>query len=331
MGAVSLSPERPAATHQPPRILCVGGFSRSGSTLLGRVLGEADGALCVGETHYLWERGVIHNVRCGCGEHFLDCRFWCAVGQHAFGGWENVEVERLAASDRTINRLRSLPFHHLPSLRPAFTAAVGDYAAALARLYRAIAEVSGASTLIDTSKDPNFARTLTAMEGYDVRIVHLVRDPRAVACSWVSPKRLAHPIAGERFMPTFTVADTATRWMLTNGAFHTLAARLPYTRLTYEDFVARPQAALDALGGFTAQPLSLPAGHLDRSGVKLGRHHIFSGNPMSALTGRVGIYPDGRWKRELSGSQVARVTALTWPLLRRYGYPITGARGDAGS
>jgi hypothetical protein len=318
---------RPVASEVLPNLLYVGGFSRSGSTLIGRVLGESDGAICVGETRYLWHRGVIHNVQCGCGHSFRSCPFWEAVGGEAFGGWHRTDAERLARTDRLLNRLRSLPAHSLPSIHPAFTAAISHYVSQLARLYSAIALISGASTIVETSKDPNFAWALTRMQDYDVRILHLVRDSRAVACSWVSPKRMTSPIGGEAFMPTFGAANTATRWTISNAAFHALGRRAPYLRCSYEDFVRRPQATLDALGAFSAEPLTLPATHLDGNQVHLGDHHIFSGNPMSARKGWVEMRPDERWTSELSGAQVATVTALTWPLLRSYGYPIV-ARGE---
>jgi hypothetical protein len=286
------------------------------------VLGESSGAICVGETRYLWQRGAIHNVRCGCGEDFRDCPFWGTVGEQAFGGWHRAQVERLADIDQRTNRLRSLPLHRLGSLHPEFAAVTADYADQLARLYLAIAKVSGASTLVETSKDPNFAWVLTRMPGYDVRIVHLVRDSRAVACSWMTPKRLVSPIGGETYMPTLAVHNTATRWTIANSAFHALAARAPYIRCTYERFVREPRACLSELDAFCAGSLAFPAEQLDGDRVLLGKHHIFSGNPMSERIGWVQMRPDDRWSNELSVTQATTVTALSWPLLRSYGYPL---------
>ena len=322
--------DRPVAGTALPNILYVGGFSRSGSTLIGRVLGESEGAVCVGETRYLWERGLIHDVRCGCGHQFSSCPFWSAVGEEAFGGWERVDAHRMAAIDRQLNRLRSLPAHSLPSLRPALMETLADYACRLERLYAAIGLVSGAATIVETSKDPNFAWALTRMRGYDVRILHLVRDSRAVACSWVRPKRMTSPIGGEAFMPSFAAGNTATRWTIANAAFRALGARVPYLRCNYERFVGAPQATLSVLAGFAAEPLTLAAGQLDGNRVRLGEHHIFSGNPMSAETGWVEIRPDERWRTELSRAQVAAVTALTAPLLIAYGYPLAGRAGRDG-
>ena len=319
--------DRPVTGMALPNILYVGGFSRSGSTLIGRALGESEGAVCVGETRYLWERGLIHDVRCGCGHEFSACPFWRAVGEEAFGGWERVDAHRMAAIDGRLNRLRSLPAHSVPTLSPALMEMLADYACRLERLYAAIALVSGARTIVETSKDPNFGWALTRMRGYDVRILHLVRDSRAVACSWVRPKRMANPIGGQAFMPSFAAGNTATRWTIANAAFHALGARAPYMRCNYERFVDAPLQTLRAVGAFAAEPLDLPAAQLDGNLIHLGEHHIFSGNPMSAETGWVEIRPDERWKAELSRAQVAAVTALTAPLLLAYGYPLA-RRGE---
>src|SRR5215472_6776033 len=65
----------------PLRIIYIGGFGRSGSTLLGRRLGEAGNAVPVGELFYVWRVCVINNLRCGCGPPFDQCDFWLSV-QH---------------------------------------------------------------------------------------------------------------------------------------------------------------------------------------------------------------------------------------------------------
>jgi hypothetical protein len=310
----------------PPKILYVGGSSRSGSTLVGRILGEAPNAICVGETRYLWDRGLIHDVQCGCGQLFRSCPFWSAIGEDAFGGWDCINAERLANMDYTLNRLRTVPLHWLPSLSSAFAAAIDEYVSLLTQLYVAIARVSGAQIIVETSKDPTFASLLTRMPGYDVRIIHLVRDSRAVAYSWTRDSRLPSPIGEEAFMPKFRPADAATRWLLSNASFHALATRhYAYARCRYESFVANPRDTLQNLSAMADEPLVLSTTKLMDKKVRLGEHHIFSGNPMRASTGFVEMRTDDKWQTELPVSHFGEVTMITWPLLRRYGYPIVPA------
>jgi hypothetical protein len=321
-----MSPPSVESTVDRPsvKIMFIGGYSRSGSTLLSRVLGEAPGAVCVGETRFLWTRGLLENVECGCGVPFRSCSFWGAVADRAFGGWDRVDPRALAAIDRRTNRYQSLPLHLAPQLRPGMRAALERYAEQLASLYGAIACVSGARTIIDTSKDPTFACLLMRVPNVDLRLVHLVRDSRAVAYSWTRRRRLVSPIAGEEFMPRFDSAVTAGKWLAWNLACEALSlSPAPYTRLTYERFVASPRSVLEELSTFAATNLTPPPAQLDAHSVALGDHHIFSGNPMRTRTGRLPIRLDTEWQDAMPASQRTRVTAISWPLLLRYGYSLS--------
>jgi sulfotransferase family protein len=313
------SPRGPA-TAKLPTLVYVGGYGRSGSTLIGRVLGEPANAICIGETRYLLSRGLLQDVECGCGSAFSACRFWAEIGDAAFGGWDRAEAGRLLEIDRAVASLRTLPLHWAPSLRPQFSRAVGEYAAWLTRLYAAMRLVSGADVVIDTSKEPQFASILTRIDGLDLRFVHLVRDSRAVAYSWLRKKRMPSPIGEEAFMPRFPAADTAPKWVIWNLAFHALSRRYPYARVNYEDFVGSPRAALTRIGGVTGAP-EPPESAVAATKVSLGDHHIFSGNPMRAQSGWIELRCDDEWQFRQPARQFVGVTAATWPLLRRYGYP----------
>src|ERR1700683_2101630 len=182
----------------PVKILYIGGYGRSGSTLLGRILGESPRAMCVGETRYVWSRGLIDNVACGCWQPFRSCPFWCAggevpfvyaVGEEAFGGWDHVTAEQYTEIDRVTNLMAALPFYLAPRLRPRLRDAINEYVRSLTSLYGAISRVSEGKTIVEISKDPTFASLLMRMQGPDVRILHLVRDSRAVAYSWPRKRR----------------------------------------------------------------------------------------------------------------------------------------------
>lgn len=314
------------------KILYVGGYARSGSTLISRVLGEPEGMICVGETRFLWSRGLINNVDCGCGQPFRSCPFWSAVGHEAFGGWDRVDAEHLTEIDRVTNLPQALPFHWAPWLRPGMTGKIREYVDYLAALYVAIARVSGAKMIIEMSKDPTFACLLRRIPGSDVRVVHLVRDSRAVAYSWTRKRRMPSPIGDQVFMPQSSPTETAIKWLAWNvGCYVLSAARLPYLRFTYEDFVADPPAMLNKLSGFTDEALVPSESHLRDKEVNLGDHHIFSGNPMRASTGWMPVRIDNEWQTQLPSADFAKVTALTWPLLRLNRYPTVPAARRSGS
>jgi hypothetical protein len=310
----------------PVKILYVGGYARSGSTLLSRVLGEQSGMVCVGETRFLWSRGLINNVECGCGQPFRSCSFWSAVGDEAFGGWDRVDAEHLTEVDRVTNLPQTLPFHWAPWSLPGMTGKIREYVDYLAALYAAIARVSGATMIIEMSKDPTFACLLRRTPGGDVRVVHLVRDSRAVAYSWTRRRRMPSPIGEQVFMPQSSPTETAIKWLAWNADCYALsAARFPYLRFTYESFVADPRAILDKLSVFAGEALVPSDSQLRGKEVNLGDHHIFSGNPMRSTTGWLPVRLDTEWQTQLPRTQFAKVTAITWPLLLANGYPLMPA------
>lgn len=303
------------------KVIYVGGHARSGTTLIGRVLGET-GAICVGETNYLGVRGLLENVECGCGVPFRQCAFWSAVGEEAFGGWSRVDVERIVEIGSHLGRHPTLPLRVSAGRRSGPARAVSEYAAWLDALYTAIFAVSGADLVVDTSKMPWFAGVLARAPSVDLRILHLVRDSRAVAYSWTRSKLRPSPQGEQNLMTRFRPAETAMQWTASNASFHLLARRVTgYEQVNYEEFVAEPARTLERLSRFAEYPLSLPTSHLNDGRVRLGEHHIFSGNPMRSKSGWLTMRVDDEWQRMLPSRQRAAVTAMTWPLLRHYGYP----------
>jgi len=306
------------------KVIYVGGHARSGTTLIGRVLGEAPGAICVGETNYLGARGLLENVECGCGVPFRECAFWAAVGEEAFGGWGTVDVGRIVEIDGHLGRHPTLPLQLSVAGRSGLAGAVEEYAAWHDSLYAAIVAVSGAELVVDTSKMPWFAGVLARAPSVDLRILHLVRDSRAVAYSWTRSRLRPSPQGEQNLMTRFRPAETAMQWMASNASFHLLARRAAaYAQVNYESFVSEPGRALGSLGTFAGDSLALPETRLRDASVRLGDHHIFSGNPMRSSSGWTEMRVDDEWQSKLSPRHSATVTAITWPLLRRYGYPIS--------
>ena len=89
-------------------------------------------------------------------------------------------------------------------------------------------------------------------------------------------------------------------------------------RLRYEDFVADPRMNLERILEFVGFTAELPlAGERE---VMLGVSHTVSGNPNRFETGAVELRPDREWTDKMAPRHRALVTALTFPLLKHYGY-----------
>src|SRR5580658_8886990 len=138
---------RDIAAQGLPRIVYLGGLGRSGCTLLERLLGELPGVRAVGEVVHLWQRGVVENERCGCGEPFASCPFWRQVGETAFGGWDQLDMAHFTHLRNQVDRMRYIPLLAYPPLmRPALRRELDEYLSYYLRLYAAIAETSGCET-----------------------------------------------------------------------------------------------------------------------------------------------------------------------------------------
>ena len=126
-------------------VLYIAGCGRSGSTLLDNILGQLEGCFSGGELWHIWRRGLIENRRCSDGPAFREHPFWREVFAHGFGGMEAVSAEesdalaRWARSLLVSRRYPQLALGRMPDVHTGLLA----YRAALARLYGAIAAVSG--------------------------------------------------------------------------------------------------------------------------------------------------------------------------------------------
>jgi hypothetical protein len=310
------------------KVLYVGGFGRSGSTLLDRVLAQVPGCVAVGELVHLPQRGLLDDERCGCGAPFSSCPFWVEVGRVAFGagGWQWVDAARLRSLQIAVDRNRRIPAMTVPALAPSTRRAQDELGMWFAGLYEAVAQVSGAQVVVDSSKHASTAFLLRRAPGIDLRVVHLVRDSRGVAYSWA--KRVPRPevTAARQLMPRYGAGRAATKWLSYNSLFHLLGrAGVPTVSLRYEQLVADPPAALRrTLGLVGLQVSDADLGFLDADGgaVELHPSHSVAGNPMRFRNGRLGLVLDEEWRSSMPARSRSLVTALTAPLLASYGYGL---------
>jgi hypothetical protein len=306
------------------RVLYTAGVGRSGSTLLGNVLGEYEGIFSTGELHLLF-KALVRDTGCGCGERVARCPVWSAVlddlrSSGAWDGdpatvrrWQRGEA-RVVHTPRILRRVRG----DRPSGRPALDA----YRELLAALYASIARVTGARAIADSSKTPADAALLPALRGVDPLLVHLVRDPRAVAYSHskVRPTLDAH--RGQEVMHRSGPVRLSARWVGVNLVTDRVRARYGDARsvlLPYERFAASPRTTVEdlvRLVDVAPEPSPFTADDV----VVLGTNHNVWGNRNRFVTGPVTVRPDDDWRREYPPSRRALVTSLCLPTLGRYGY-----------
>jgi Sulfotransferase domain len=314
------------------KVLFIGGYSRSGSTLLDCMLGQLPGVFSTGELAYIWTHGLQENRLCGCGSRFRECSFWAQVGELAFGGWDRVDPAQMIAFERAVNRHRLLPFLLMPSLRRGFRADLERYTDVLARLYGAIQRVSGARLIVDSTIDPAYGFLLSRADKLDLRLVHMVRDSRATAFSWTRKQKVRDRVGAVTYQRRFHPAATAVRWSLYHLAVHLLSRTAsPELHVLYERVVASPEAEIRRVMRHIEEPLGVEELDFLRPGeVTLDTNHTVAGSRMRLTRGPLAVRIDDEWASALEPSHRRLVTALTWPFLRGYGYLGRASRAVAG-
>ncbi len=310
-----------------PTVAYILGTGRSGSTLLGRLLGQAEGCCDVGELAGLWRVRRFPGWRCGCGRVLTDCPLWAevlAAPAPAGGRLGDLDPAAMAAGRRRQWRTR-----HVPGLwwaaarrRPA----APGYGAVLEALYGALARAAGASVVVDSSKFPA-EPVVAAARGLDVRVVHLVRDPRAVAHSWSRPRPRPGGLGDgtmRRRAPLACGLEWSALHALGAGAVRDAVGPARYRRLRYEDLAADPRGACADLLGFLGRPGPVP-GFAGAATVDLEPSHTVTGNPSRFSVGAVDIVADDEWRHAMAPRDRRLATAGALPLLGPMGYPVRAA------
>ena len=192
------------------QVLYIAGMTRSGSTLLGRLLGELPNAVHVGELGLFTTPGFAATAGCECRRTVEHCDFWQAVYARAFGGLDALDLKTLDRTRREY-RLRTLPRLLLP--RTAEQASrLREYRDVLGALYAAVRDISGAGVIVDGTKDPLYCYLLSQVPTVDLKRVHLIRDPRAVAFSHQRVKKYQPHLSDPGCLPRFSPGQSAMSW-----------------------------------------------------------------------------------------------------------------------
>lgn len=300
------------------------------------MLGAVDGCVCVGELCYLWDQGVVGDRMCGCGANFHDCPFWTQVGEHAFGGWDESLAREAWALRRSVERVRNVGLLAGLGAPRGFRVRMHRYATLMSRVYAAIAAVSGAEVVVDTSKYPSSAYLLRRVPGVEMRMVHLVRSSHGVCHSWT--RRVARPDRDGKPLAQYPPVRTAVEWLTFNALLDGLRLfGVPAALVRYEDLIRQPRAGVARVLEFLGRPAGAgDLAFLTDDAVRLSRDHSVAGNPMRFTVGEAPLRLDEAWRTQMPPRTRAVVTALTAPGLLRYRYlphrptrPVgTGASND---
>lgn len=293
------------------RVLYIGGTGRTGSTILEQILGSLPGVASVGEMTWFWY-AMRAGGRCSCSERYADCEMWGPALQRAYGE-EGIDPSYMYRQ-RMRHDSRHLPLLSVPALRAPLLRRLGDFTENLVPLYQSVAETTGSSIIVDSSKEPHYSYLLASNPAFDVRVCHLVRHPIATAWSW-GRVRTEHGFGGSHQMQTRGPASASLYYDVSNRWTEKLWGSTDrYMRLRYEDFIDSPDSVLSSLcsfAGIEADPLSIMERDSGGWSISVDTVHSAWGNPNRFGGKELRLRDDDEWRRvapEAFGDMVWRYT-----------------------
>jgi Sulfotransferase family len=289
----------------PPKVVYVMGAGHSGSTILGLALGNCSDSFYAGEVDE-WLQ-VSGKPSLGGSQR---TEFWGAVreamrdagAEELFGGQVNVLVERSSSL---------LRFDRWPARR----ALLRRYGRVSEQLFRAISQTAGVRHVVDTSHFPLRARELQKLDGIELYLVMLVRDPQDVVASNV--REISRHEVAERRIRILTM--NANLWLTTLLSL-LVFVRQPRERrvfVRHESFIADPEGVLRQIVDSLGTGVALPDLTALRGGVALQGNSLIMSQTIAV---KRSTRPSKRWSR------TTELLQRCWtPLLARL-RPVATAR-----
>ena len=266
---------------------------RSGSTLLGMMLGNHPECCHIGESSY-WRKTSPQEVRCSCGR--IGCAILTAVHEKAKANNDISAIyEVCSAIDRKEEPEKVYHRLSLPSSEDVtdnfdpvtLKRMINRSISGLKFLAEVFRDVSGRSVIVDNTKNMEIADALACRQ--DWRLILMTRDPRGIAFSGKkSGERKGVPRPVEMKIPVFI--NFARKAI-------SLSESERVSQLRYEDLCGNPHLSLKKICAF----LDIPFDPLMLR-FKRDRGHLLMGNRMR-FDDNEKILPDLGWRDGLKKSE----------------------------
>ena len=305
------------------RILYVGGYVRSGTTIVDMLLGMNTSTLAVGEINIFFQQvaKTENPVKCSCGQILRECPLWSQVIERFHAALPDMSLER---ADLITRKVETYP----ERLRDA-SRCWDDYVRIWRVMINAVAEVSGASIIVDSSKTGrhSLCRPLSlAQAGFDVCLLQMMRDPRAVTWSKLRREIDKGRLHGDAAIFA-AAAQSCFHWSITNlstGWRYSRQKALPYYEIRYEDFMDHPLAELQNIQQAFYLDLSR-AIEIVQTDAEIDSGHLASGNEIRMQAPLHLRKQPPTWKSALP--RAARLGVLvSAPAAHLYHYHVTDYR-----
>lgn len=284
-------------------LIYIASCPRSGSTILSNMLGNHPEVFNAGELlnmHSFLNNGRIGKYfegACPCGSPVRDCNVWRPAIRKAMDCTQSMERDFITRMevfpdkrlDKRILQRKQECEDLLSYVRNSEMAIrVGRHCFAL---LDALAEQQKVNTLVDSSKvADNLAIYLAHLpEDWEIRIIHVLRDPRATALSMVR----GYERAGLK-APSFYRCMLG--WGRTNDLIKKLSEKTEYLCLRLDSLCQYPIEELKRVQRILRIDLELSV--LLRACKT--RHDLAGSKSVAQSTGNIELKLDQKWKRNLN-------------------------------
>lgn len=320
-----------------PLVAYISAASHSGSTLLAMLLNAHDDVCTVGELK-LGNLGNASVYRCSCRSLIDDCSFWNSVadrmnrhrGSFAIcdSGTDLNAVQSRYARALLKPLCRSpageLVRDGLLALSPAWRKYLPAWERRNKDLVEAVASVSGARVIVDSSKTGLRLKYLSRIPDLQVKVIRLVRDGRAVALTYMDADNFADARdpslrgggSGKRVTKKLDMRRSAEEWRRSNEEAENVTGIVGaenVIQVHYESLCSDPGRTLNEIAAF----LGLESDP-DFSRFRDFEHHVV-GNGMR-LDDSNEIVLDERWRNVLQSDDLDTFGRVAGDLNALYGY-----------
>ena len=286
------------------QVVFINSYQRSGSTLLGILLGIQENVTYIGESRNI-EHHLINNSECYCNKNINNCKFWSEV-------FDKLNIEDLKTD---INLERGFYLIKAASLfNPLAQIMVNTPLKKLLSpisvieniiaLYQTVSNITSASNVVDSSHRTEHMKLLLPKFGKNLKIIFLVRDGRAVVNSVLKRQKS-------------TIITEAKRWK----RFHILAKIAHWglkseniIMVRYEDLCNNPEKEMDRVGKLLGISTQVPF-DLDTEDV-----HFIGGSPTIKKAKLSQIKLDESWKKTWSAHDINDFEKYAGKLNNSFGY-----------
>ncbi len=290
----------------------------SGSTLLTLLLNAHPQIASVGESSAVLGSDSPDGNFCSCGMALRDCGFWRSIrSELACDGieWESgrFQTRFRTAENRFTDRLLRAEYRGrwfetlrdaLLCLSPRWRRRAPELVNYNLRLVQAVLKTSGGRVFLDSSKEPSRLKFMLRIPSLRAKVIHLVRDGRAVASSFIR--------RGESSM----MSEAAEEWrrdIVSEEHVLRLFGPDEVIRLRYEDLCADVEGSVLRLFRFLGVDTSSSIAELQDA-----EHHILGNRMRLVRSGEIQV--DNRWRAMLGSADLKTFERIAGDLNRSYGY-----------